>query len=235
MQWTKWLISALVVVGSFCPPHRREQHPLHLRGKTHFNDCWVAIRQHAIEKSKAWNQLKSSKANQTQSKEQHDGYVYAQRCKTTKRDNHEKTKEEAKPKSHVRFGVKKFTWQEILGNYTLIVSIKRHSIPWAIELKFVFDLEKQIVIPFYSTIASSFWATTTLVSSKNITSKYPCINKMINLKDSCICSCMQSLISLWHGKQQMHLAMTICWPCFSLAFLLDWTHNQEKFCATSHA
>ncbi len=126
--------------------------------------------------------------------------------------------------------MKKFSWQEILGNCTLIVCIKRHSIPWAIELKFVFDLEKQVVIPFHSTIASSFWATTTLASSKNVTS-----NKMTNLKDSCICSCMQSLIPLWHGKQQMHLAMIICWSCFSSTFLLDWTHNQEKLCATSHA
>ncbi len=137
--------------------------------------------------------------------------------------------------SHVRSGVKKFSWQEIVGNCTLIVCNKRHSIPWAIELKFVFDLEKQVVIPFHSTIASSFWATTTLASSKNVTSKYPCVNKMTNLKDLCICSCMQSLISLWHGKQQMHLAMTICWSCFSSAFLLNWTHSQDKLCATSHA
>ncbi len=83
-------------------------------------------------------------------------------------------------KNHIRSGVKKFSWQEILGNCTLIVCIKRHSIPWGIELKFIFDLEKQVVIPFHLTIASSFWATTTLASSKNVTSKYPCINKMTN-------------------------------------------------------
>jgi hypothetical protein len=35
------------------PTQRREQQPLRLRGKTHYNNCWVAAGQQAIEKLKA--------------------------------------------------------------------------------------------------------------------------------------------------------------------------------------
>ncbi len=56
LSFTIYFPCLLLYTWDTPPPQRRAQQPLHLRGKTHYNDCWVAAGQQAIEELKAWNQ-----------------------------------------------------------------------------------------------------------------------------------------------------------------------------------